>query len=228
MLIKEMATDEKPRERLIKYGKEFISNEELLAIILKTGTKNESAKNIAAKILSEFKNVENLKNASVRKLTSIKGVGVVKSIELLASIELGKRVYGSLPEKNEKLNNSKLIFDKFKSLFEGEQQEIFYAIYLDTKQNLIDYKPLFKGTLNASTVHPREIFKEAFLLSASGIIIMHNHPSGDVIPSTPDIDVTSKVDAISKIMGINFIDHIIIGKNKYYSFYEESKNFVKN
>lgn len=224
MLIKDLANEEKPRERLLLYGKENISNEELLAIIIRNGTHNLSSKNLAAKVLSKFKKIENLKDANINNLMQIKGMGKVKSIEVLASIELGKRVYETLPSKDIKLNNSKKIYNEFKDLFIGQNQELFYSLYFDSKQKLLDYKLLFKGTLNFTTVHPREIFKEAFLLSASSIVLIHNHPSGDPTPSSPDIDITKQIESISKMMGIYLIDHIIIGKNKYYSFYENSHN----
>jgi len=224
MIIKEMANYEKPRERLLNYGAGNISNEELLAIIIRTGTKRESSKIVATKILSEYGSVENLKDANIENLKNIKGVGLVKAIEIMASIELGKRVYNSTPKKQEIFNNTTIIFNEFKSLFIGEKQEVFYALYFDSKQKLLNYKLLFKGTLNCTTVHPREIFKEAFLLSASSIIVIHNHPSGDVLPSVPDVEVTKQIEKVSNLMGIKFLDHIIMSEDKYFSFYEDKMN----
>lgn len=224
MIIKEMAELEKPRERLLNNGKENLSNEEIIAIVLRTGTKEISSKMLATKILSKFKNISELKNANVSNLTTIKGMGKIKSIELIAAIELGKRVYETVPNIYKKYENVNKIYEGFKDLIKDEKQENFYALYFDTKQNLIDYKLLFKGTLNVTTVHPRDIFKEAFLLNAASIIIIHNHPSGDPLPSKPDVDLTNQINTISKIMGINFLDHIIIGQDKYFSFYEESRN----
>ena len=224
MIIKEMAELEKPRERLLNNGRENLSNEEIIAIVLRTGTKEISSKMLATKILSKFKNISELKNANVSNLTTIKGMGKIKSIELIAAIELGKRVYETIPNIYKKYENVNKIYEGFKDLIKDEKQENFYALYFDTKQNLIDYKLLFKGTLNVTTVHPRDIFKEAFLLNAASIIIIHNHPSGDPLPSKPDVDLTNQINTISKIMGINFLDHIIIGQDKYFSFYEESRN----
>ncbi len=224
MIIKEMAELEKPRERLLNNGRENLSNEEIIAIVLRTGTKEISSKMLATKILSKFKNISELKNANVSNLTTIKGMGKIKSIELIAAIELGKRVYETVPNIYKKYENVNKIYEGFKDLIKDEKQENFYALYFDTKQNLIDYKLLFKGTLNVTTVHPRDIFKEAFLLNAASIIIIHNHPSGDPLPSKPDVDLTNQINTISKIMGINFLDHIIIGQDKYFSFYEESRN----
>jgi len=224
MIIKEMAELEKPRERLLNNGKENLSNEEIIAIVLRTGTKEISSKMLATKILSKFKNISELRNANIRNLTTIKGMGKIKSIELIAAIELGKRVYETVPNIYKKYENVNKIYEGFKDLIKDEKQENFYALYFDTKQNLIDYKLLFKGTLNVTTVHPRDIFKEAFLLNAASFIIIHNHPSGDPLPSKPDVDLTNQINTISKIMGINFLDHIIIGQDKYFSFYEESRN----
>ena len=224
MIIKEMAELEKPRERLLNNGKENLSNEEIIAIVLRTGTKEISSKMLATKILSKFKNISELRNANISNLTTIKGMGKIKSIELIAAIELGKRVYETIPNIYKKYENVNKIYEGFKDLIKDEKQENFYALYFDTKQNLINYKLLFKGTLNVTTVHPRDIFKEAFLLNAASFIIIHNHPSGDPLPSKPDVDLTNQINTISKIMGINFLDHIIIGQDKYFSFYEESRN----
>lgn len=224
MIIKEMAELEKPRERLLNNGKENLSNEEIIAIVLRTGTKEISSKMLATKILSKFKNISELRNANISNLTTIKGMGKIKSIELIAAIELGKRVYETVPNIYKKYENVNKIYEGFKDLIKDEKQENFYALYFDTKQNLIKYKLLFKGTLNVTTVHPRDIYKEAFLLNAASFIIIHNHPSGDPLPSKPDVDLTNQINTISKIMGINFLDHIIIGQDKYFSFYEESRN----
>ncbi len=220
LMIKDILDEERPRERLIKYGKENISNEELLSIIIKTGTKNYSVKSLAQIILNKYKSIENLRSATINSLTEIKGIGKVKAIELVASLELGKRVYYNISRQSVILNNSTKVYDYFKNLFYNELQENFYAIYLDSKSKLITYKLLFKGTLNTSCVHPREVFKYAFLESAYSIIVMHNHPSGNSDPSNVDVELTNSLFNIGKIMAINVVDHIIFGNNEYYSFYE--------
>ena len=222
--IKDMANDEKPRERLMSVGVSNLSNEELISIILKNGTKGYSVKQISSLVMSEYKNLDNLKNITVNKLSLIKGIGKVKAIELVASLELGKRVYYKKEKTDIILNNSELIYEYFKDLYYHEKQENFYAIYLDTKNKLISYRLLFKGTLDSSSVHPREIFKYAFLESAHSIIVMHNHPSGDATPSNQDIEITKHLIDTGKIIGIPVIDHIIIGNEKYYSFYENMNN----
>ena len=220
IMIKDIPLSERPRERLLKYGKESLSNEELLSIILKTGTKNYSVKELSNHILKNFKNIKEMKYITIKKLTEINGIGEVKAIELLAALELGKRVYYIEQKEKVLLNSSKKIYEYFKNIFIEEYQECFYALYLDTKSKLISYKLLFKGTINSSCVHPREVFKNAFLESAYSIIVIHNHPSGDPTPSKEDIKVTEALMQIGKIMAIPVVDHIIIGNNQYYSFYE--------
>lgn len=224
IMIKDINKEERPRERLIKFGVDNLSNEELLSIILKTGTKNYSVKTLANLVLKEIDSINSLKDITINKLISIKGIGKVKAIEILASLELGKRVYYLKDKKDIVLNNSTKVFEYFKDILMYEKQENFIAVYLDSKSRLISYKLLFKGTLNASFVHPREIFKYAFLESAYSIIIIHNHPSGEVDPSSPDIELTNNLFNISKVIGIPIVDHVIIGKTKYYSFYENMHN----
>ncbi len=219
-MIKDIIKSERPRERLLEVGEKSLSNEELLSIILKTGTKNISVKDLSRKILNEIKDISNLKDMTYNKLIKIKGIGTVKAIEILASLELGRRVYYRNVKQKIKLNNTTLVFEHFKNLFIDETQENFYALYLNTKTELISYKLLFKGTINTSVVHPREIFKYAFLESANSIIVIHNHPSNNTTPSKEDIELTNKLFEIGNIMAIPVIDHIIIGIDNYYSFYE--------
>ena len=218
--IKDMAEEEKPRERLLNVGKENLSNEELISIILKTGTKGYSVKTLSSLIMSEYKSIENLQNATVNKLLKIKGIGKVKAIELIAALELGKRVYRNQKSKKVNFGNTNNVYNFFKNIVDGEKQELFFAAYLDTKNNLISYKMLFKGTINTSCVHPREIFKHAFLESAYSIIVVHNHPSGDTTPSKLDMEFTSHLFEIGNIVGIPLLDHIIVSNEGYYSFYE--------
>ena len=223
VLIKEVPISERPRERLVKYGAENLSTEDLIAIILKTGTRDYSSKYLESKILSLVKNVEDLKNITLKKLMSINGVGAVKAIDLLAAIELGKRVYSEdKVDDKTKYTKPQRVYDLFKNTFINEKQECFYCLYLDQHKRLIEKKLLFKGTINKSIVHPREIFKHAYLNSASSIICVHNHPTGIVLPSNEDIMVTDKLCEVGSIQGIGILDHIIIGKDKYFSFYENN------
>ena len=221
VLIKQIPSSERPRERLVKYGAKNLTTEDLIAIILKTGTKDYSSKYLAQQVLKEVKNVTDLKNISLSKLIKINGIGAVKAIEFLAALELGRRVYDEKPlDNNLKCNSANKIFRHFKSELSYLNQEHFYCLYLNNQKKLIDKKLLFKGTLNKSLIHPREIFKEAYLSSAAYIICIHNHPSGNVLPSNEDILVTNSLIRIGKMLGVPILDHIIIGENNYYSFNE--------
>ncbi len=220
-MIKEMLKEERPRERLIKYGVNTLSNEELIAIILRTGTKGESVKDLSNKVLKLFDNITDLRNIDINMLTKIKGVGKVKAIELMAALELGKRVYKEVLFTKQKIKKGEDVYNILKDIIEYNNQEHFYTIYLDTKKNILGIKLLFIGTVNMSTVHPREIFKYAYLYSASYIVCAHNHPTGDVTPSDIDIELTNTLVDIGKLQKIPILDHIIISSNDYLSFYEE-------
>ena len=219
--IKDIEIHDRPRERLISNGVESISNEELIAIILKTGNKNNSAKELANILIKELGGIKGLNNINYEKLKSINGIGMAKACELIASIELGKRINREVINLNNIiLNKSSKVFEYYKELLGDKQQEYFYCVYLDSKKRVIKDKLLFIGTLNYSVVHPREVFKNAYLLSASSIICVHNHPTGNTIPSKQDLDLTKNLIDVGNILGIKVIDHIIIGKNNYYSFLE--------
>lgn len=219
--IKDIPTLDRPRERLINYGVENLSNEELLAIIFKTGTKGESAKDLGVKVLSKIDNIKKLNDINLEFLKNIKGIGMSKSCDLLAAIELGKRINREVDTiKNVKLTSSDLVYKYYKDKIGDKLQEYFYAIYLDSGKKVIGDKLLFIGTVNYSLVHPREIFKEAYLLGASAIICIHNHPGGNPLPSKQDYDITKNLVEASKILGVKFLDHIIITKKNYYSFLE--------
>lgn len=225
LTIKDIPKEERPREKLLKYGVDNLSNSEILAIILKTGTKGENVTELANNIIKKIENFKHLKHINKEMLTSIKGIGETKAIELLAAIELGKRLFIIPETKSKKIyNNTQIIYNDNKHLFIDKKQEYFYCIYLNAKKEVIERKLLFMGTVNQSFVHPREIFKEAHLLSASSIICMHNHPSGDATPSVDDIMLTNSLIEIGKLQQIPIVDHIIFGCNKYYSFYEETKS----
>ena len=221
---KNIPESDKPRERLYQYGSENLSDEELISIILKTGAKGISVKEVSLKLLENVGDIKRLKDIGINTLMGINGIGRVKAIEIKAAIELGRRIY----IENNKLsgvilNNSLKIYEYFKDLVGNKKQEYFYTVYVDTKGRYIDKKCLFGGTINNSIVHPREIFKEAYLLSANGIICIHNHPSGDPTPSKEDMMITRKIKEIAVIHGIRLVDHLIVGVNSYYSFYEDNK-----
>lgn len=225
---KEIPDEEKPRERLFLYGANCLSNEELIMILLKTGTKNRSVKELAIDLLSKSGGISSFKNFSYQSLCEIEGIGRVKAIEILALIEFAKRLNTSI-SKRELISfvNPDVIVRYFNELFFDVKQEEFYCIYLDYKKNFLGKKKLFIGTINSSIVHPREVFKEAYLLSASFLICIHNHPSGDPAPSEEDIVITNKLKELGELHAIYLVDHLIVGNNCYYSFYENG-NVLNN
>lgn len=221
--IKKIPINDRPRERLIINGVSSLSNEELLSILLGTGTKSLSAKNLSSYILSNTKNISDLKKLSYHDLIKIKGIGKAKACTIMALIELSTRMNSSVDDFiGVKLNDVKKVFDYYRMRVSDNQEE-FYCIYLDAKKRIIGEKLIFKGTVNHSLVHPRDIFKEAFKENATSIICMHNHPSGNVIPSKDDILVTNRLKEIGNLMGIKLIDHVIVSKGGYYSFLENGQ-----
>lgn len=221
---KNIPDNEKPRERLYNYGSENLSLEELLSIIIRTGTKNMSVKEVSLLLLEKVGDIKKLKDIGINSLMEIKGIGKAKAIEIKAVLELGRRIYMEKESlEGIKLNRAIVVYDYFNSYFIDKKQEYFYCIYVDTKMKFIAKKCLFIGTINNSVIHPREIFKEAYLVSANGIICIHNHPLGDATPSKEDILVTKKLQELGIIHGIKIVDHIIIGNNNYYSFLDDKK-----
>ena len=221
--MKELPVSDRPYERLVTKGVNYLSNEELLSILIKSGTKNVSAKVVATNVLKEVKTIQELSKINLEKLLSINGIGISKACNILAAIELGRRVNIKIDNiNNVKITNSKIVYNYYKEIIGDSDQEQFYCLYLDNSKKLKKEKLLFIGTTNYSLVHPREVFKEAYLVSASGIICIHNHPSGNTLPSKEDFDITDKLVKIGNIMGIKIIDHVIISKNNYYSFFENN------
>ena len=219
--IKQIPKEDRPYERLINLGVEALSNEELLAIIIKSGTKEESSKDISKKLLSDIGGIRKLNEITFEELKKYNGIGNVKACILSSVIELSKRINNEVETlKNIKLTSSNLVYKYYKDKLGTKKQEYFYAVYLDNSKRVIGDKLLFIGTINYSLVHPREVFKEAYLSGASAIICVHNHPSGNVVPSKQDYDVTNNLINVGKLLGIKIVDHVIISSNNYYSFLE--------
>lgn len=219
--IKELPISERPRERLLEVGKENITDKELISIILQSGLKNKNVSDIAIELLNKY-SMQELKEIEVEDLVKIRGIGYAKATFLVAAIELGKRIYLKEDNRGKKLINPKDIWNDAKYLTTGKRQEEFYCYYFNTKQELIKRKLIYKGTLNSSITHTREIFKEAYKLSAASICCIHNHPSDDTTPSKADIEFTNHLFETGLIQGIPVIDHIIVGETNYYSFYEHN------
>ena len=219
MKVKEMEVEQRPREKALRYGLESLSDLELVALILQSGNKNRSVFEIASDVLKESECLSKLMTMHVNTLMQIQGIREVKALQLLASVELSKRVIKSKVYHAPILKPEDVI-EWFKFEYGTMSQECFIALYLDTKSKLISHRVLFKGTLNESVVHPREVFKEAFLQNANSVLIAHNHPSGDCTPSKADFEVTYKMVHVAMTMGVCLVDHIIVCKNQYYSFKE--------
>lgn len=220
MLIKDLPNNCKPREKGLEKGIKSLGDDELLAIILRTGYKNTSAKELASNILKELNNLNNIDEVNFNKLINIKGIGKTKAITVLSALEFGKRFQAFENNNFIYLNNTEKVHIYLKNKFSEVKQEEFIVIVLDNKKRLINSKTIFIGDLTSVNVHPREIFKYAVINSAAAIIVAHNHPSGDVLPSKQDIKITYDLIKIGKLMQIPVIDHIIFAQNKYYSFFE--------
>jgi DNA repair protein RadC len=219
--VKEIPKNERPYERLINNGREFLSTDELLAILIKSGYKDSSSKIIATRIISQLKSISELKKIKYEDLIKIKGIGQAKACNILAAIELGNRINVQNAKEEETIIKKSLdVFELFKGTFDDKEQEYFYCLYLDNRKKVKKKKLLFIGTINYSVVHPREIFKEAYMVGAVSIIIVHNHPTGNVNPSVQDIETTKKIVQVGRLLGITVDDHVIIGQNNYYSFFE--------
>ena len=221
MKIKDIPINDRPIERLINYGVHSLSDEELIAILLKTGTKDSSSKNLAAILLNNIGGIKCLKNITLNRLIKIKGIGISKAATIISCIELSSRMNKKIDTLfNIKVTSPNIIYDYYQEKLCDKKQEYFYAVYLDNDKKIICEKLHYIGTINHSLIHPREIFKEAYICSASGIIIIHNHPSGNLTPSREDISVTNNLNEIGNLFGIKIVDHLIISSKGYFSFVE--------
>lgn len=221
LTIKDIPMEDRPRERLIKYGPEVLSNGELLAIILRTGMKSESAISIANSMISKSGGLKFLANCSVQELSQIKGVGQAKAAQVKAAIELGRRLRGYRSGAEVKISKPEdaalMVMEDMRYL----AKEYLRVIFLNTKNIVIECRDISIGSLNTSIVHPREVYSEAIKKSSSSIIICHNHPSGDPSPSQEDINITKRLSEVGKLVGIELLDHLIIGDGTYISLKEK-------
>lgn len=219
-LIKEMNDDERPRERFKKYGVEALSNTELLSILMRCGTRSKSVMELSSDLLKIY-NMNDFSNINYNVLKDIKGIGEVKAMTLISAIEFGKRVLNKV-DLNKQIRCSNDVYELVKSDLENELQEKLLVIFLNTRKYVIDKKIIFIGTVNSSVVHARDVFREAVKCNAVSLILVHNHPAGSIKPSYQDMEMTNKFISIGKLMDIDVIDHLIIGKNSYYSFLESN------
>ncbi len=209
--VRDMPLSERPRERLLKLGVEALSSQEILALILGRGTKGESVIVTAQKLLSRFGNMKNLAAASIEELTQITGIGLAKAAQIKAAFELSRRLEDTSDElPKTTVKSPQDVIKSVKSQLKSKKKEHFLMLSLDTRNHLIRTHKISIGSLDSSIVHPREVFKEAISDSASSVIFVHNHPSGDPTPSKDDIALTRRLAEVGDIMGIEVLDHIII------------------
>lgn len=219
--IKDIPEEDRPRERLIKHGPEALSNSELLAIILRTGTKSETAIDMASRLISSKEGLKFLSSCTIQELSEIKGIGKAKASQIKAAVELGKRIKNFRADNKIKISSPEDIADLVMEDMRYLKKEHLRVIFLNTKNIVIDVKDLSIGSLNASVVHPREIYSEAIRKSSASIIICHNHPSGDPTSSQEDINITRRLSEVGKLVGIDLLDHLIIGDGCYISLKEK-------
>nr|WP_330408555.1 DNA repair protein RadC [Romboutsia weinsteinii] len=220
MTMRDMAVEERPREKMLKSGEDSLSNSELLAILLRTGTKHKNAIELANYIINkDLQGIRYLQDMTIEELCKIDGIGLSKATQIKAALELGKRVASFKPIKY-KVKNPWDIYKYYMDSLRYQQKEVFKVVLLNTKNEIISDVEISVGTLNSSLVHPREVFREAIKRSTNKMILMHNHPSGSVEPSNEDKNITTRLMKCGELIGIEVIDHIIIGDGLYFSFKE--------
>lgn len=218
--IKDLNEYDRPIEKLMFEGREALSDSELFAILIGTGSRTESAIELANKVLVHIGNHEALMEATVEEFMEIKGIGQTKASRLVAGLELGKRLCRRKSIRDIKIGSPESVAEIFMERYKYEEREHFSLLLLDTKNQVIGEVRISTGDLNRSIVNPREVFRMAVKRSANSIILIHNHPSGDTNPSREDIAVTERLIEGAKILGINILDHLIIGYNEYFSMRE--------
>lgn len=220
--LKELPPEKKPREKLKNHGPEVLKNHELIAIILGRGTRKEDVLSIARRVIDDYGAKSLSYEQSVEKLSAALNLSEIQSCQIIAALELGRRLFGRA-RKEVYLNSPRDVFEYLSGSGKLEK-EVMHGLYLDVKNKLLKDEIISIGTVSCSIVHTRDVFKPAILDSAIGIILVHNHPSGEPEPSTEDIALTKRLKKVAEVMDIELLDHIIIGNNKYYSM--KSKGII--
>jgi DNA repair protein RadC len=217
----DLPKNERPREKLLRYGAETLSNGELLAIILRTGSKSENILNLSNRILCQCGGINGLLNTNFETLQDLKGIGEAKATQLIALSELSKRFKSFKSGEEIKITQPQNIAEYVMEDMRYLKKEYLKIVMLNTKNIVMKVKDVSMGSLNSSIVHPREVFIEAIKYSSASIIICHNHPSGDPSPSKEDVSITNRLKECGKLLGIELLDHIIIGNGTYVSLKEK-------
>ncbi|OXS57937.1 hypothetical protein B1A99_14965 [Cohnella sp. CIP 111063] len=218
--LRELPSGERPRERMQQHGAQALSHAELLAILLRTGTPNESAVHLAQRILNESGGLRKLAESGWEDLIHIRGIGPAKALQLQASIELGRRIARSRLPETVKITCPQDAADLLMEEMRHYREEHFVCLFLNTKNHVIGRQTLSIGSLNASIVHPREVFKAAIRRSSASILCAHNHPSGDPTPSAEDLQLTRRLGEAGQLLGIELLDHLVIGDSRFISLKE--------
>ncbi|KMT60847.1 hypothetical protein X560_0538 [Listeria fleischmannii 1991] len=214
--------EEKPREKLVQHGAESLTLSELMALIIETGTKNESVISVANRIVMRFRELDSVEQATIKELQKINGIGLAKSAKIVAALEFGKRLNQQTESEKYMVKSPSDAVSIVKPELRFLYQEHFHCVFLNIKNQIIHRETVFIGSLNMSVVHPREVFRIALRVSAASLICFHNHPSGDPTPSKEDIKVTKRLAASGELLGVRLLDHIIIAQNKHLSMREKS------
>ena len=220
LTIKELPSEERPRERLVKYGPEALSNAELLAIILRVGTREYSAIGLAEHLLGVFDGLKGVATAGVDDLSAIKGLGVAKAAQLKAMVEIGKRLAASVPHSRQTIRSPQDAADLLMPEIRDLPQERFKAIYLNSRNEVLKTRTITIGSLDSSLITPRDLFREGISSNCASVVVAHNHPSGDPSPSKEDIDVSKRLIQAGQMIGIEVLDHVIIGDGRWLSLKE--------
>jgi len=219
--VRDLPRQERPRERLQKFGPEALSAQELLALVIGRGIPKKSVMSIAQELLAKFGNIKAIGQATIEELCQIKGIGLAKAAQIKACFELGKREDLEPEPKDFNIKNPESVVKAIRSSIKDKAKEHFKLILLNPRNKIIGISTISIGTLNASLVHPREVFKDAIMHSAASVVLAHNHPSGDPEPSEDDLKITKKLVDSGKLLGIEVLDHIIIAKNGFKSLANE-------
>ena len=224
-LIRDMPEDERPRERLAKYGANILKNSELIAILLRTGMKGESVVNMSDRLLARFEGLEKMGRASFTELCSLNGISEAKACQLLAAFELGRRMVSLTPTARAKINSPRDVYNYVGADMRYQEQEHLRVLLVSTKSEVIDSQEIYKGTVNSAAVRVAEVLKPAVLENAPSIIVVHNHPSGDPTPSGPDIMITRQIKQAAELLDIELLDHIVIGGPTFVSMKDRGLGF---